>query len=67
MERRQAARVRKLTQADGAVYEGGFQNGEPHGHGKMTYADGYVYEGEWKDGEHHGQGCIQHAHEIQNL
>ena len=48
-------RVRQ-TLADGSVYEGGFEGGKSHGHGKMVYASGNVYEGGWRDGKRHGHG-----------
>lgn len=37
-------------------YEGSFQRGRAHGHGKCTFANGTVYEGGWENDEKHGQG-----------
>ena len=39
-----------ITFDNGDVYEGAFQDNEPHGVGKMTYKNGRVCEGIWKDG-----------------
>jgi len=38
------------------VYEGEYQDGNRHGHGKYTQANGRVYEGEYQDGNRHGHG-----------
>ena len=55
---------------NGDVYEGAFQDNEPHGVGKMTYKDGRICEGIWKkgkieyegelngDGKAHGRGKL---------
>ena len=36
---------------NGDMFEGKFENNEPHGVGKMTYKDGRVCEGIWKNGK----------------
>ena len=33
------------------MYEGEWEEGKPHGHGKYVHADGRVYEGEFKEGD----------------
>ena len=46
---------------DGTLeYEGEWQQGEYHGHGKSYLHDGTTieYEGVWKDSERHGQGIL---------
>ena len=41
---------------NGASYEGGYENGLPHGVGKLVYANGDIYEGEFVCGEMSGVG-----------
>ena len=40
-----------ITYDNDDVYEGEFQDAEPHGVGKMTYKDGRICEGIWKKGK----------------
>lgn len=44
--------------ADGSVYKGEFEDGNPSGKGKVVYANGDQYEGQWKNHAPHGQGVI---------
>ena len=39
-------------------YEGGFKNGEWHGHGKLSYCDGTEYTGDFYEGNYHGHGIL---------
>ena len=48
--------IKKKTYSDGAVYEGEWMEGKPHGEGKRTWSDGAVYEGEWRKGKPYGLG-----------
>ncbi len=50
-----------LTYANGAKYEGEFQNNMPHGRGVGTFYDGDKYVGEFKDGKFNGQGTYTFA------
>ena len=55
----QGTYTRYYDHCDGTVkdvYEGQWENGKKHGHGKSTDEDTYVYEGQWENGEKHGQG-----------
>lgn len=47
----------KLTLTDGSKYEGGFLNGQRHGHGKWS-SHGEVYEGEWREDSASGPGRL---------
>lgn len=49
--------------ASGAVYEGDWKAGQPHGSGSMRLpgADGYEYTGAFKDGKRSGSGRCQFA------
>ena len=40
-----------ITYDNGDVYDGTFQNSEPHGIGRMIYKDCRVCEGIWKNGK----------------
>lgn len=44
-------------QSQGAVYEGAWRQGLPHGHGVMQDALGF-YDGEWVRGQRHGKGKL---------
>lgn len=50
----------KLTLADGSKYEGNFQCGRRHGHGKWS-SGGDVYEGWWRDDAAFGKGRLTFA------
>ena len=41
---------RKIKYRPGFFYEGGFQNGMPHGKGKLTYPDGTFEERMYRGG-----------------
>lgn len=41
---------------DKGVYEGEFQNLQPHGYGVMYYNNGNIYQGNWKHGKKNGIG-----------
>ena len=43
----------------GASYNGGWQEGIPHGKGTYLAEDGCVYEGEWSWSKMHGQGTFK--------
>jgi hypothetical protein len=49
-------RGRSRDRVTGAVYEGEFEDGLPHGKGKISYSDGSIYEGEWHKNQLHGRG-----------
>ena len=53
--------IGRMEYDGGDVYEGAFQDGEPHGQGKLTDADGDVYEGAFQDGKRHGQGKMTYT------
>ena len=40
-----------MTWADGAKYDGEFQNDMEHGRGAKTWSNGDKYEGMWKNGK----------------
>jgi len=44
--------------ADGSIFYGEFDNGQPHGLGIETYANGSFYEGEMCKGKREGMGCL---------
>ena len=46
---------------DGAVYEGGFEDGYIQGVGKMTEVTGAVYDGAWDKGLKHGEGTADNS------
>ena len=37
--------------SNGAVYEGQWKDGQPHGKGKMKYSNGMIYSGMWREGK----------------
>lgn len=41
------------------MYEGLWENDEPHGYGVCEYPNGEVYEGNWRYGLKHGQGSMK--------
>lgn len=41
------------------VYEGGLQNGEPHGHGTINYSSGMSFTGDFQNGQAHGHGVLK--------
>lgn len=43
------------------VYEGGLQNGEPHGHGTINYSSGMTFIGDFQNGQTHGHGVLKSA------
>lgn len=48
--------VRKITYANGDVYEGSILNGKRHGKGKLISKSGDIYEGDWQNDKKHGKG-----------
>ena len=52
---------KKTFAENGAVYEGDFHHGEPHGRGKLTCTDGDVYEGEVSN---EGEGPMLHGQSL---
>jgi hypothetical protein len=51
----------KITYANGNIYEGGLNDGKPHGQGKLIYVNGDIYEGALNNDKLHGQGKITYA------
>jgi hypothetical protein len=49
----------------GAVYKGGFSQGEFNGKGKYTFADGASYDGEWSHSKMHGKGVYVDAQKVE--
>ena len=45
-----------ITDPDGSIYFGEWDNGFPNGKGIETWADGRKYIGEWVDNQSHGKG-----------
>lgn len=45
----------------GERYEGGFQNGQPHGQGNIKWTTGDFYKGEWVQGLRTGYGTVLFA------
>ena len=44
----------------GAIYEGNWLNGKPHGEGKLTWVDQTYHEGSFTDGKRNGYGtCVK--------
>ena len=56
-----------FTWPDGSEYEGGWQDGLPHGQGAYTWPSGSTYVGEFKDGKEHGQGTYTHPNGKQDV
>ncbi len=50
----------RFSYVEGGVYEGEFQAGRMHGHGRFSQ-DGTVYEGEFRNNLYHGQGSLKYA------
>ena len=50
--------VVSLQMPDGSTYEGQYQEGEWHGHGKWTHPEGATYEGQYQEGKRHGHGKL---------
>ena len=51
--------------ADGATYEGGFEEGVFSGEGTYKWADGASYVGGWKAGRMHGEGCYTDTDKVE--
>jgi hypothetical protein len=47
-----------VTLDNGAIYEGQWKSGYPHGHGKLVELNGNTYEGQWRRATKHGQGKV---------
>ncbi|KAI9017402.1 hypothetical protein BC832DRAFT_527486, partial [Gaertneriomyces semiglobifer] len=50
-----------VCETSSSRYEGDWQKGIVHGHGKLLYDGGSYYEGEWRDGMKHGKGVMMYA------
>jgi hypothetical protein len=48
-----------MKYADGRVYQGHWNNGSWHGHGKTSYPNGDTYEGDYEDDQRHGIGIYK--------
>jgi hypothetical protein len=51
----------QIVWRDGAVYKGGWRNGEMDGNGTYTWPDGSSYVGEWKGNQKDGLGTMTSA------
>lgn len=52
-----------IRYANGDVYEGNFQDGQPHGHGTLKRGHfltsaAHVYVGQWESGQKNGYGVM---------
>jgi len=47
-----------MTFNDGTVYDGSWEAGKYHGHGRMDLYTKASYEGEWSNGKRHGKGIM---------
>lgn len=52
---------KRVSAANGDVYDGNCRKGKRNGEGKYSYSNGDEYSGEWRDDMKHGQGVYTHT------